>query len=261
MKRYHLFEFEDYPWFPKIIRDGGTDFLGFILKFLKFYEPAIKILENLVKETGHQEIVDLCSGNGGPISLVKEEIDANLEIRYTLTDKYPNLSSYHHHKTKTGGTINYHSQSLDILTDTIKYPGIRTMFTAIHHFKETDVKTILKNTIKDKTPIAFFDGGDKHMFSILAIFFTHPILFFFVTPFIKPFKWSRLFLTYALPLIPLYAVWDGIVSILRLHTPENLLFLANQVDINKQFSWEAGRIKNRIGFNVAYLIGKPISNQ
>lgn len=257
MKRFHLFEFEDYDWFPKIIRDGGTDFLGFVLKYIKFYEPSINILEDVVKRSGHHHIVDLCSGNGGPISLVHDKIDKDLQVSYTLSDKFPNRAAYKKLKTTSNGIIDFKSESLDILNDIIITEGIRTLFTAIHHFKPEEVRLILNNAIIDRAPIAIFDGGNKHIGSILAIVLTHPIWFFFGTPFIRPFKWSRLLLTYIIPLIPLYAIWDGIVSILRLHTPEELLGYAHNSDNKQQFTWSAGKVKNKVGFSVAYLVGIP----
>jgi len=257
LRRFHLFEFEDFNWFPKIIRDGGTDFLGFVLKYLKFYEPSIKIIEDVVRKTGHRHIVDLCSGNGGPISLIHENIDKDLQVSYILTDKFPNQSAYKKLKTDSNGIIDYRSDSLDILNDVITAKGIRTLFTAIHHFKPEEVRLILNNAILDGAPIAIFDGGNKHIGSVLAILLTHPILFFFLTPFIRSFKWSRLLFTYIIPLIPLYAVWDGIVSILRLHTPEELLTYAHYSDDGQQFIWSAGKVKNKVGFSVAYLVGIP----
>ena len=257
MKRFHLFEFEDYTWFPNVIRDGGTDFLGFMLKNMRFYKPAIEILEDLARQTKHNHIVDLCSGNGGPISLVENHIDKDLGMKFTLTDKFPNISAYKKLETDTNGTISYRLKSLDILTDTIETKGIRTLFTAIHHFKPEDVKSILSKTVKDQMPIAIFDGGDKHFWSILAIMITHPILFFFCTPFIKPFKWSRLIFTYIIPLIPLYAIWDGVVSVLRLHTPQELDKLVKEADDKQQFDWSSGKAKNKLGFSVAYLVGLP----
>jgi len=62
----HLFEFEDYSWFPELIRDGGTDFLGFILKELHYYKPAIPLLKNALRLSKSKHIVDTCSGSGKP---------------------------------------------------------------------------------------------------------------------------------------------------------------------------------------------------
>jgi len=257
LKRFHLFEFEDYEWFPNSIRDGGTDFLGFVLRLLNYYKPSVEIIENLAKTSGQRHVIDLCSGNGSPISLVQEKIDHRLGVTFTLTDKFPNLSAFNQLKTNTNGIINFKVESLDLLNDNISSEGIRTLFTAIHHFKPNEVKTILENTIKDKMPIAIFDGGDKHLGSILAILITHPILFFFCSPFITPFKWNRLLFTYLIPLIPIYAIWDGVVSILRLHKPKELLQMAQNADQDQKFKWSAGKTKNGIGFNMAFLVGRP----
>ncbi|MBT8305228.1 MAG: class I SAM-dependent methyltransferase [Bacteroidia bacterium] len=257
MKRFHFFEFEDYAWFPKNIRDGGTDFLGFVLRLLKFYDPSIEILEKLSQETGHSHIIDLCSGSGGPISLIQEKIDNDIGMTFTLTDKFPNLSAYDLLKSNSNGIIDFKEEPLDLLNDEIGHEGIRTLFTAIHHFKPREVKGILQGTIQDDMPIAIFDGGDKHLGSIFAILITHPILFLFCTPFIRPFKWNRLLFTYIIPLIPVYAIWDGIVSILRLHTPKELLAIAHDADQGNKYNWSSGKVRNRIGFNVAFLVGKP----
>jgi hypothetical protein len=100
-----------------------------------------------------------------------------------------------------------------------------------------------------------FDGGDKNIFTILGIILFHPIAFLLCTPFFKPFKFSRIFFTYILPLIPITTVWDGCVSILRLYKPDELLSLAKEIDDN--YIWKSGKVKNKFGMNVAYLIGYP----
>lgn len=257
MKRFHLFEFEDLKWFPAFIRDGGTDFLGFILRLTKFYEPAAKLLENAVKSTKQTQILDLCSGNGGPIESISQKMDEGLDVKFILSDKYPNIPAYKRLKQTSGGKIDYLEQSLDVLEKDGETNGIRTMFSAIHHFQPDDVRLILENLIKRERPICVFDSGDKHMGTILGILFFHPILFFFCTPFIRPFKLSRIIFTYLIPLIPIYTIWDGIVSILRLYKPKNLLEIAKSVDPNGSYDWQSGKLKNRVGFSVMYLIGTP----
>lgn len=231
--------------------------MGFVLKHLKFYEPAVKMIEDVVLRTKHRHIVDLCSGNGGPIALVHKLIDQELRVTYILTDKFPNLTAFEHIKNTSKGVIDFSKESLDIVQDNIHIKGIRTLFTAIHHFDPEDVIQILTHSVKDRSPITVFDGGNKHIGSILAILITHPILFLIFTPFIKPFKFNRILFTYLIPLIPLYAIWDGIVSILRLHEPQDLLRYAHIADVDKDFTWSSGKVRNRVGFSVAYLVGIP----
>ena len=260
MKRIHLFEFEDLSWFPSFIRDGGTDFLGFILRITKFYAPAIELLENVVKKTAHSEIIDLCSGNGGPIELIFQKIDPSLNVKFIISDKYPNIPAYRQLQRSTDNKVDFYPDSLDVLESDLDLPGIRTMFSAIHHFNPEEVKIVLRKMVnKDKT-ICLFDSGDRHLGIILGILLFHPILFFFITPFLRPFRISRIVFTYLIPLIPLYTIWDGIVSIMRLYSPNELRAIAIEIDIEGRYQWDFGKVRSKIGLSVAFLIGTPIKN-
>ena len=64
--RLHLFEFEDQPWFPDVIRVGGTDYLRYLLIATKVYQPCIQLLNDVLSQTGVNKLVDLCSGGGVP---------------------------------------------------------------------------------------------------------------------------------------------------------------------------------------------------
>jgi len=255
LKRFHLFEFEDYSWFPELIRDGGTDFLGFMLKELHYYKPAIPLLKNALRLSKSKHIVDMCSGSGKPIHYIFET--AKLELTYTLTDKFPNIDAFKSLKKSSLGSIDFIPESYDILDKPKPIKGLKTLFTAAHHFNPDDIQTILKDAIDQNQPITIFDGGDKHIGTMLAILILHPLFFILFTPFIQPFKVSRLFLTYLIPLIPLYAIWDGMISILRLHTPQELFNLAQRTDTNQEFEWTYGKKRNGIGFSMTYLIGIP----
>ncbi len=214
MKRTHLFEFEDLDWFPSYIRDGGTDFLGFILKISNFYSPAAALLNQAIINIGHSTILDLCSGNGDTVKFIDGRLNPELNIEFILSDKFPNINAYKKVKTESKNRIQHLNSPLDVLDMNDDIDAFRTMFAAIHHFKEVEVKHILKQIIQRKSPIAIFDCGDKHILTLIGILIFHPILFLFLTPFIRPFNLSRLFFTYLIPLIPLYTIWDGVVSIM-----------------------------------------------
>ena len=70
--RLHLFEFEDLPWFPNIIREGMVDFLKFLLGNLNFYKPITPLIARGLEKSGQNEILDLCSGGGGAIVQVQK---------------------------------------------------------------------------------------------------------------------------------------------------------------------------------------------
>lgn len=256
--RKYLFEFEDLPWFPAILRESMTDYLRYMLSLTNFYAPITVTLMQAMEKTSSQNIIDLCSGGGGPIEIIKKNIEkeAGKKITITLTDKYPNINAYQFIQEKTNAEINYAARSVDAAGVPQDLTGFRTIFSGFHHFDDRFAKAVLQNAVDNNAGIGIFDGADKNVFTILLITFIHPLAFFFLTPFFKPFRLSRILFTYLIPLIPLFTIWDGIVSITRLRSPEELLQLAESTGRNS-YTWKAGKKKNRLGFQVAYLVGYP----
>jgi hypothetical protein len=130
------------------------------------------------------------------------------------------------------------------------------MYSAVHHFKPEQVQLILKDAIAANAPIAFFDGGETKPIAMLGLLLIHPIVFLVCAPFFKPLRFTRLLFTYIFPLIPLYTIWDGLVSILRMHEPEDLLEMTDSLEA-KHYVWKQGKTKNRFGIKATYLIGYP----
>jgi hypothetical protein len=254
--RIQLFEFEDLSWFPDIIRRGGTDFLRYFLNVTRFYSPVAPLLLETLTHTGEIKIIDLCSGGGGPVEAVSKELAAiaGTTLPIYLTDRFPNIEAYQYIKEKSSGAIDYINFPVDATDVPNTVTGFRTMFSAIHHFTPETIQKVLKNAVESKSGIGIFDSGDKNILTILGIILFHPVLFFFYTPFFRPFSLSRLFYTYIIPLIPIYTIWDGTVSILRLYHHSELLNIAKEYDA---YEWKSGKVKNSLGMSVAYLIGYP----
>ena len=99
--------------------------------------------------------------------------------------------------------------------------------------------------------------GLDYLISIIGIIIFHPILIFALTPFIRPFRIESIMFTYLIPLIPILTVWDGIMSILRLYTPADLKQIADA--LGTDYEWESGKVTNKLGLKVSYLIGNPIN--
>jgi hypothetical protein len=255
--RINIFEFEDLRGFPEVIRNGMTDYLRFVLTAFKVYNPVVPKITELIKKTKHNCIVDMCSGGGGAIEAIHQLLlKYSPDLRIILTDLYPNIGTFAMIKERSAGQISYLQQPIDATNIPSDIKGVRTMFSAFHHFDPIKAKKILKNAVSRNEPIAIFDGGEKNLFMILFLFVFHPICFFFLTPFIRPFSISRLFFTYFIPIIPFCTIWDGTVSIMRLYSLEKICAIANEAGENN-YSWESGTVKGRAGVNIIFLIGIP----
>jgi len=257
--RNYLFEFEDLAWFPNTIRESMTDYLRYLITKVDFYRPIVPLIIEGMNNSGANQIIDLCSGGGGAIEQIQNELSAQsgMEIKIILTDKFPNTSAYQYLSAKTKGGISFHDTSVDAADVPATLKGFRTIFSGFHHFDNSFAKSVLKNAVDAKSGIGIFDGGNKNILAILAILVVHPLAFFFFTPFFRPFRFSRLFFTYIIPVIPFCTVWDGIVSIIRLYKPNELLQIAREVEPDR-YHWSSGKMKSKFGLNVTYLIGYPV---
>jgi hypothetical protein len=259
--RYRLFEFEDQQWFPDVIRRSMTDYLRYLLGVFHLYQPAAALVMEGVEQTGATQVVDLCSGSGGAIEQIQREIERQFSRRIpvVLSDKFPNCAAYALLEEQTGGRIAYCEQPVDATDVPGSLKGFRTVFSAFHHFDTGTARDVIGNAVKAGEGIAVFDGGDKHIGMLLLILLVHPLVLLLGTPFFKPFRWSRIWFTYLIPLIPFCTIWDGWVSVLRLYSPGQMLQLAQAGSNGRHYVWKTGRLKNKWGMRISYLLGYPAS--
>lgn len=258
MPRLHLFEFEDLPWFPQVIREGMMDFLRYGISLTNFYEPAAPLIKSTMENTGSTRLVELCAGGGGGIlNMISYLQDIDCHPKIILTDLFPNTAVYEALKKETGGKIDFIAYPVDALKVPAEITGMRLSFSSFHHFRPEDAKGILADAASKKIAIGIFDAGNKSIATILiGVLLLQPIAFLLLTPFFKPFRWSRLFFTYIVPLIPLCTLWDGSVSVLRFYSVKALHQLTREV-ASDDYLWKTGQVKNRWGLKVNYVIGQP----
>jgi ubiquinone/menaquinone biosynthesis C-methylase UbiE len=256
--RFRGFEFEDQPWFPGFIRDSMTDYLRFLFRKLDLYKPVLPILEDALAKSGSDQILDLCSGSGGAVEMIYENLKQsfNPDIKITLSDLFPSELTYDYLSQKTHGGISYINTAVDACSVPNGLNGLRTIFSGFHHFEKKKAKEVLKNAVEQRQGIAIFDGGNRSFWMIILIIVANPVMLFLCTPFFKPFRLSRLIFTYLIPVIPFCTVWDGVISILRLYSPDEMLKIALEAD-NDQYTWISGKVRNNFGMSIAYLVGYP----
>lgn len=257
MRRRQLFEFEDCRWFPSLLRDFMTDYLRFVSSKFNLFGGTILVLTEILQQTGRSHIVDIASGGGGPwLSLVPKLLEEFPDLQIKLTDFYPNQSGMQEIALAFPGTIKIESRPIDAKAVPVDLIGLRTQFLSLHHFHPVEVKDILRNAIAANEPIAFFEAQQRDVAHLFQ-FALSPIFVLLLTPFVRPFRISRLILTYLIPLIPLFVFWDGIVSVLRTYTVHEMLEMANEADENQSYEWKADVI--RCGqIKVPYLTGRCV---
>jgi len=256
--RLHLFQLEDQPWFPAVVRDFATDYLHFIEKTCALHRPVVALLAEALRSTRSDHVVDLCSGGGGPIIDLQKALDADgVHASFTLTDRFPNREAFQRVASRSNGTIRFIADPVDARTVPAELIGFRTMFNAFHHFRPSDAVAVLRDAAQAGRPIAIFELPERGLRTLVPMLLLTPWLVMLTTLSIRPFRWRRLFWTYILPLVPLTCWFDGIVSQLRAYRPAELADLADSVGV-ANYVWRAGQVPiGSVPGTLTYLIGRP----
>lgn len=247
-RRRQLFEIQDFSWCPKAVRDGVTDLLVINLRIVPLYEPAIPILSQMAKMT-NGKWVDLCAGAGGGSLFLKEKMPGEIK-ELILTDLYPHTNF----KTLPEGVINY-PEPVNALAVPMNLQGFRTLFTSFHHLPDDIAKGVLRNARDSKTPIGVFEFTDRSLFCLMMVLPTF-IFSFFLIPLVLPLKLSRLFWTFVIPLIPLVAGIDIVMSCFRTRNEAELKQMTENLR-SDEYVWETGTLPTYLGMKLTYLTGKP----
>ena len=254
MARPALFEFEDLAWFPKSIRDAGTDYLQLMWE-AGAYKPIVPRLRDALVKTGSQRILDLASGGGGPVVAVyKALVKTGTTVRITLSDKFPNLAAFNYARERTNGGVDYVEEPVDATAVPSHLPGFRTIFTSLHHSPPELVQRMLQDAVDRRCPIGVFDMTARTLPPASFLLLGNPVAELLTRPFVRPFRWRSLFFTYIVPVIPLFVAWDGFVSGLRLYSVRQLQEIVQSLPPN-DYVWEIGA--ERFPRSITHLIGYP----
>jgi hypothetical protein len=249
----HLFEFGDQQWFPQVLRDAETAYLTAAYRVC----PALarqwaEKISTVLDPNAAIEIVDLCAGSGGAMPQIIGYLrQRNYDVRAILTDLYPNLNS------GLEPQITWLPDPVDALHLPPKLTGVRTMFSAFHHFRPDAARAILKEAFEHRRTICVFESGSGTPLGMAAMLGV-PLAVLLLMPLARPLRWVHLLFTYLVPLLPVLMLWDGMVSMLRIYSPDQMRQLTADLEA-PDYHWELGRIKVRaIPDRLPYLIGRQI---
>ena len=258
LKQIQLAEIHDQPWCPRVIRNDVTDFLQYSTNHWGQYTPLLPTLCYFLQRVDARQIIDLCSGGCGPwqglYGTISRVFGGSFQIM--LTDRYPNLAAFQLACDLSGGAIDFRAEPLDAGTLPQELSGFRTLFGSFHHFSPAQAKQVLQDAVDSGEGIGIFEMTDRRLITVLTML-TAPIFVLLHTLKIRPFRWSRLLLTYLVPVVPFLVMVDGIISCLRSYTTEELTVMTASLT-GAPYEWEIQRRKSpRSPFPIISVIGCP----
>jgi hypothetical protein len=257
MPRLELREIHDHPAFPGPLRDLVTDGMQSLWEFGNTYKPILGRLLGGMERAGTREVLDLCSGGGGPwMRLAREpEMERSPPIAVRLTDKYPNRSAFERCGV-ISNLLEFEASPVDATNIPAHLPGFRTLFSSFHHFGPEAARRLLGDAMENRRGVGIFELPRR---SLRTIFMNCciPALAVFLAPTIRPFRWSRLFWTWLIPMVPFVLFYDGIISCLRAYSRDELEQLISPLTA-PGYEWQIGEERGRF-LHVTYLLGYPVS--
>lgn len=237
MERIHLVEFSDEPWFPHVIRTALMARLEFVARIGKHHEPVAAVLAKALGLSGARRIIDLGSGAGGPMVAAFHELQTeHADLELVLTDLYPNRRALARAVQSRPESMHAFEEPVDATRVPASLVGIRSMVNLFHHFRPEVARAVLQDAVAANQPLVIVELLRRHPLIVALTLFSW-IGVFVSVPFLRPFRWSWLFWTYGIPLIPLSFTWDATVSALRTYSEAELRAMIGTLEGGDGYDW------------------------
>ena len=204
--------------------------------------PFGKFLE----ETGATEVLDLCSGAGGPAVVLARALRRACKTppRFLLTDLQPHPEAWQALRQADPTAIDFVAESVDAtaIPPALGAGRARMIVNALHHLPPGLAGAVLRGACEDGPGIFVAEGFERS-----------PIRFFPIAPMGMVAMFANLVLSprrrlqklLLLPVSLVLAPWDGIVSTLRVYTEAELRAMV--APLGEAFTWTYGTYPFALG--------------
>jgi hypothetical protein len=262
MQRLSLFELEDFAWFPASLRASITRMITVMHRWLGTRADLTALLARVLREGQSSRVIDLCSGDGGPmldVAHMLRTIPGFERLELVLTDRYPNHRTAELLAARDEPDLRYELEPMDATVFGGERSGVRTMVCSFHHMPPAAARQILATAQARRHPFCVYEMSDNsvrpRMFWWMGLPFS-VVLAFVVAAFARPFTLRHFFFSYLVPIVPLCFAWDGAVSNVRTYTLDDVRGLIAELPKTDDYVWEAGTL-GRTPMRRLYVLGLP----
>ncbi len=256
--RMQLFECCDQPWLKGVWREAYMDGLDFLFKLGGVYQNMHKPYTRWAQEAGHDHVLDLGSGNGGPAAtMLKASEKTKMTMPHIiLSDLHPDLGSFERLNREFPEKAGYRSDAVDALNlpdtnDT--HPRLLSICSAFHHFPPAQAAQLIQNATKHADGLFIMEVFTRNLVTpIQPLFNLLPLM---LAPFFaRRFSFKKVLISTLIPILPLMIIFDGIISALRSYN-EDEFFEMIPPETRETWHWEFGRQRYMGIFSAPYFFG------
>lgn len=242
VKRLHLFEFNDSRWAPVALRETVIEALSRALAWGRMQRGMVPPFRDFLAKTGAREVLDLCSGAGGPAAILARELERAGETppRMLMTDLLPHPEVWATLRDAHPGVIDFVSESVDAtnVPAALGAGRARVIINALHHFRPGLAGEIVRGACQDAPGVFIAEGFERSPLRFAA-FAPAGVASLLVNPVLAPrHRLAKALLTWLTPIALLVSIWDGLVSTARVYTEAELREMV--APLGDAFTWTYG---------------------
>lgn len=222
MGRYEGRELADFDSFPRVLRDGLTDFLAFFSVFSGLREKAYREIARTIVETNETQVVELCAGSGfGGLRMIRRlaVLARRPALKLLLTDLRPNRKWP---RILALGGDSLSAREAEALQAIREEKGVFVMFAALHHLSPNEVAEMVRTAADEGKTFVSVDYFQRGRPADLFPLFLGPLLMILTAPLVFPFSARRIALTWIVPVLPVLLFVDTLLTILRSYRVDEL---------------------------------------
>lgn len=225
MKRKQIAQIMNLSWFPKPIKKLVSEFLDWFVVRVNATKPFIPLIEAVLEKTQTKKIINIEFNIGAGIETVKPFLKEDITVA-----------------------------SIPISKFNTNEKGLYLFVNSFHQLNSAEARRILQRIADSGNPVVVVEGNNDSLWQIVGMTIFVPLTVLLTAFFIKPFRFSRIILTYIIPILPVIIVIDGCIALLKLYNPSDLLALTSSLNA-EHYEWKAGKSDNGRGGKIIYLTG------
>ncbi len=148
--------------------------------------------------------------------------------------------------------LDFVETSVSALEPHPELPAARSICSALHHFSPNTARKIVESSLSPRGGLFILEPFTRdwhHLFVFVAI---GPWIYM-AAPFLAPrFSLTTFLLCTVFPIVPLMIYWDGLVSVMRVHTPEEIEEMI-PADLKDETHVEFGYVPYALGCRAMYI--------
>lgn len=245
LPRLQLFEFNDAPWAPAILRDTIVESLSRAIRWGGLMDGLVGPLARCLEAAGTSQVLDLCAGAGGPAAILSEAMaKRGHDVHFLMSDLFPATAEW---EALRSARLDFVAEPVDAthIPAALGKGRARVIINALHHFPPEMARKALRGACEDAPGVFIAESLVRNPLSFVAMA-PVGIAALLATPALaKDRHLARALLAWFSPIALAASAWDGTVSAMRMYQPEELHEMVAGLE---GWTWTSGQYAHSAGF-------------